>query len=244
MTGRVPSPHKIVRRATLGGLGAARPRQDRSSATRQALVGVARELFATQGFVGTSLDEIVAGAEVTKGALYHHFRGKQDLYAAVVTAVEDDARERVRARVADVVDPWERALVGLREFLAVVRTEEYRRIVILEGPAVLGYERFREQEESSTFGLVSDIVGGLLAPYDLPDSTLTAFTRLFLGAVSATGSSVSLAADPQQASDDAEGAIVLVLAGIRSLLDSAEQAPTAADLAPGLAEGGSGSLRG
>jgi AcrR family transcriptional regulator len=234
MTGRVPSPQQVVRRAT--SLGSARPRHDRSTATKHALVGVARDKFATQGFVGTSLDEIVAGADVTKGALYHHFHGKQDLYAAVVAVVEDEARERIRARVADVVDPWERALVGLREFLAVVRTEEYRRIVILEGPAVLGYERFREQEEGSTFGLVSDIVAGLLAPYDLPDSTLTAFTRLFLGAVSATGSSVSLAADPQQASDDAEGAIVLVLAGIRSLLDSADHAPTAADLAPGLAD--------
>jgi AcrR family transcriptional regulator len=234
MTGRVPSPQQVVRRATA--LGTARPRPDRSSATKHALVRVAREKFATQGFVGTSLDEIVAGAEVTKGALYHHFRGKQDLYAAVVNEVEDGARERIRTGVADVVDPWERALVGLREFLAVVRTEEYRRIVILEGPAVLGYERFREQEESSTFGLVSDIVAGLLAPYDLPASTLTAFTRLFLGAVSATGSSVSLAADPQQASDDAEGAIVLVLAGIRSLLDSAEHAPSATDLAPGLAQ--------
>lgn len=208
--------------------------------TKRALVGVARDLFTRQGYAGTSLDEIVTGAEVTKGALYHHFRGKQDLYAAVVTAVEDDAREQVRARVAGVDDPWERALVGLREFLAVARSDEYRRIVILEGPAVLGYERFREQEESSAFGLVRDVVTGLLAPYDLTDSTLVAFTHLFLGAVSATGSSVSLAADPEQAADDAEGAIVLVLAGIRSLLDSAETVPTAETLAPGLA----GSARG
>ncbi len=191
----------------------------RRAHTRRALVSVARDLFARQGFAATSLEEIVSGAHVTKGALYHHFRGKQDLYGEVLATVEDDARERIRARIADVADPWERALVGLREFLAVAQGEEYRRIVILEGPVVLGYERFREQEERSTYGLVQDIVGGLLSPYDLPESQLAAFTRLFFGAMSATASAVAQSPDPQQAADDAEGAVVLVLAGIRSLLD-------------------------
>lgn len=191
----------------------------RRAHTKRALVSVARDLFAQQGYTATSLEEIVAGAEVTKGALYHHFTGKQDLYGAVLAAVEDDARQQIRARIEDVSDPWERALMGLREFLTIARGEEYRRIVILEGPAVLGYERFREQEERSTYGLVQDIVRGLLEPYDLPESQLAAFTRLFFGAMSATASSVALAPDPQQASDDAEGAVVLVLAGIRSLLD-------------------------
>ncbi|QIK65668.1 TetR/AcrR family transcriptional regulator [Nocardioides sp. HDW12B] len=191
----------------------------RRAHTKRALVSVARDLFARQGFAATSLEEIVAGADVTKGALYHHFRGKQDLYGEVLATVEDDARERIRARIADVADPWERALVGLREFLTVAQGEEYRRIVILEGPVVLGYERFREQEERSTYGLVQDIVGGLLSPYDLPESQLAAFTRLFFGAMSATASAVAQAPDPQQAADDAEGAVVLVLAGIRSLLD-------------------------
>ena len=125
--------------------------------------------------------------------------------------------------------------MGLREFLAVAQGEEYRRIVILEGPVVLGYERFREQEERSTVGLVQDIVASLLEPYGLPEGTIAVFTRLFFGAMSATGSAVSLADDPQQAADDAEGAIVLVLAGIRSLVQSDADLPTAEQLAPGLA---------
>ena len=110
----------------------------------------------------------MADAEVTKGALYHHFTGKQDLYGAVLAAVEDDARQQIRAHIEDVSDPWERALMGLREFLTIARGEEYRRIVILEGPAVLGYERFREQEERSTFGLVQDIVGPARRPTSCP----------------------------------------------------------------------------
>jgi AcrR family transcriptional regulator len=224
MSSKVPTPQTLLRKATR--------RQEYSTSTKRALVDVALELFTRQGYAKTSLDEIVAGARVTKGALYHHFSGKQELFESVFMAVEDTASTRIRAAIRHVQDPWERAITGLREFLAVTRTEEYRRIVIQEGPSVLGYERFREQEERSTFGLVQDIVASLLVSYDLPDSTVQAFTRLFFGAMSATGSAVSMAEDPQQASDEAEGAIVLVLAGIRSLVESNAELPTAVDLAP------------
>ncbi len=228
--------HDLLKRA-----GRVSRRQEYSASTKRALVDVARERFATQGYAGTSLDEIVAGARVTKGALYHHFKGKRDLFEATFEAVEDAASDRIRDAIRTVDDPWERAITGLREFLSVTRTEEYRRIVIQEGPSVLGYERFREQEERSTFGLVHDIVASLLEPYALPESTVQVFTRLFFGAMSATGSAVSLAEDPQQAADDAEGAIVLVLAGIRSLVQGDAELPTAEQLAPGLARDRDGS---
>ena len=223
MTAKVPSPQGLLRKASKAGR-----RQEYSAGTKRALVDVALELFATKGYAGTSLDEIVAGARVTKGALYHHFRGKQELFEAAFVSVEDAAAERIRRTIRSVSDPWEKALTGLREFLAVTRTEAYRRIVIQEGPAVLGYERYREHEERSTFGLVQEIVASLLGGHELPATTIEAFTRLFFGAMSATGSAVSMAEDPQQASDDAEGAIVLVLAGIRSLVESGDELPPTA----------------
>ena len=229
MTSKVPLPHELLRRAA----GSGTRRQEYSAATKRALIEVALERFAQQGYAGTSLDEIVAGARVTKGALYHHFKGKQELFEAAFVWVQEAAAERIRSTIRSTKDPWEKAVTGLREFLAVTRTEAYRRIVIQEGPAVLGYERYRELEEHSTFGLVQDIVSSLLGSYALPASTLEAFTRLFFGAMSATGASVSAAEDPQQASDDAEGAIVLVLAGIRSLVESNTEPPTAADLTSG-----------
>ena len=227
MTAKVPSAQELLRKASK----AARPpkgtrRQEYSASTKRALVEVAIELFTEKGYAGTSLDEIVAGARVTKGALYHHFKGKQELFESAFVSVEDAAAERIRRAIRSVADPWEKALTGLREFLAVTRTESYRRIVIQEGPAVLGYEHYREQEERSTFGLVQEIVASLLAEHQLPNTTLEAFTRLFFGAMSATGSAVSTAEDPQQASDDAEGAIVLVLAGIRALVESGEEPAT------------------
>ena len=226
MTAKIPLPHDLVRKAGR--------RQEYSASTKRALVVAALERFARQGYSGTSLDEIVAAARVTKGALYHHFKGKQELFEAAFVEVEEQASERIRTAIRNIRDPWEKALTGLREFLAVTRTEAYRRIVIQDGPAVLGYERYREREESSTFGLVQEIVATLLVDYELPESTVAAFTRLFFGAMSATGSAVSTADDPQQASDDAEGAIVLVLAGIRSLVEGGAELPTAEDLAPSL----------
>lgn len=232
---KVPLGPDLLRRATRGaarGTSRGSTRQEYSASTKKALVDVARRLFAERGYAGASLDEIVAGADVTKGALYHHFKGKQELFEAVFEAVESTAVERIREALGQSEDPWERSLAGIREFLAVTCEAEYRRVVIQDGPAVLGYERYRRQEERSTFGLVQDAVGSLLAGYDLTPSVVEAFTRLFFGAMSATGAAVATAEDPQQAGDDAEGAIVLVLAGIRSLLDSGEELPTAADLAP------------
>ena len=229
MTGKFPRP--------LGPAGLVRKggrRQEYSASTKQALVEAALERFSTQGYARSSLDEIVAAARVTKGALYHHFKGKQDLFEAAFMDVEERASDRIRSAISSIRDPWEKALVGLREFLAVTRTEAYRRIVIQDGPAVLGHERYREREESSTFGLVQDIVASLLEDHELPATTVEAFTRLFFGAMSVTGAAVSTADDPQRASDDAEGAIVLVLAGIRSLVEGGAGLPTASDLAPDL----------
>ncbi len=219
----VPSPQDLLRKATR--------RQSFSATTRKSLLTVAAELFTSQGYAGTSLDEIVAGAKVTKGALYHHFKGKTDLFEEVFVAVEDAAAAQIAAAIRPVPDPWEKAVAGLREFLSITRTDAYRRVVIQEGPVVLGYERYREHEERSTYGLVLEIVSGILSPYELPDATVHAFARIFFGAMSATGSAVSTAQDADRASADAEGAIVLILAGLRSLVESGGPLPTAEELA-------------
>src|SRR3954451_10391206 len=137
-------------------------RQQYSASTKRALVDVAEQLFTEHGYAATSLDAIVAGARVTKGALYHHFSGKQALFEAVFERVEDDASKRIQRALRGKKDPWTKALEGLRAFLVVVQEPAYRRIVIQEGPAVLGYERFREQEERSTFANVLDIVRSVL----------------------------------------------------------------------------------
>ena len=139
-------------------------------------------------------DAIVGGARVTKGALYHHFSGKQALFEAVFERVEADSSRAIQKALRGKKDPWEKAQAGLRSFLAVVQEPRYRRIVIQEGPSVLGYERFREQEERSTFATVVDIVRSVLSAgtWELDEPMIQTFSRIFFGAMSSAGEDVAV----------------------------------------------------
>jgi AcrR family transcriptional regulator len=205
-------PHKVLRKRSGGSR-----REEYSAATRAALVEVALELFTEHGYAATSLAEIVAGARVTKGALYHHFSGKQALFEAVFEQVEDRATASIAATVHTHEDPWEKAQAGLAAFLEVLQEPAYRRVVISEGPAVLGYERFREQEHRSTYGIVQEIVSALLASQRLEPSMVETFSRVFFGAMSAAGAAVSSAPDPARASREVDAVIGFILSGLRRL---------------------------
>jgi AcrR family transcriptional regulator len=218
-------PKKVLRKVH----GTSR-RQEYSASTKRALVDVATELFTAQGYAGTSLDEIVSGARVTKGALYHHFSGKQALFEAVFVRVEDGASDSIKRAVRGTKDPWDKAMAGLRAFLDVLQRPEYRRLVIQEGPAVLGYEKYREQEERSTYGIVQDIVSSVLATYELEKSMVETFSRVFFGAMSAAGSAVSSAEDTRRASAEVEAAIAFILAGLRQQAESGGTLPRPDDL--------------
>lgn len=204
-------------------------RQQYSAATRRALIDLGEQLFTEHGYSAASLDAIVAGAEVTKGALYHHFSGKQALFEAVFERVESEAARTIQDSLKGHDDPWDKALAGLRAFLDVVQQPGYRRIVILEGPAVLGYARFREQEERSTFANVLDIVGSVLeaGEWDLDDAMKETFTRIFFGAMSSAGESVSTSEDPIAAAMRVEAAITFILAGMQALAESGVELPSA-----------------
>lgn len=210
-------------------------RQEYSSSTKRALIKVARDLFTEQGYGSTSLDTVVAGARVTKGALYHHFGGKQALYEAVFEQVEQEASRRIARALEGSRDPWVKAAAGLRAFLDVVQDPSYQRIVIQEGPAILGYERFREQEERSTFGIVQDIVRSVLASgsYELDEPMLGTFSRIFFGAMSAAGEYVTSSDKPAQAVAQVEVAIGFILQGLRQLAEEGATLPDPSTLLAG-----------
>ena len=120
-----------------------------------------------------------------------------------------------------------KALSGLRAFLAVVQEPRYRRIVIQEGPAVLGYERYREQEERSTFANVLDIVRSVLeaGKWQLDEPMLQTYARIFFGAMSSAGESVATAADPEDAADRVEAAIAFLLSGVQMMVENGLELP-------------------
>jgi len=206
--------------------GASR-RAQYSASTKRALVDVAEELFTENGYAATSLDAIVAGAQVTKGALYHHFSGKQAIFEAAFERVESRATAGIASAKDEHRDPWEKAQAGLRAFLEAVQEPAYRQIVISDGPSVLGHERYREQEERSTFANVLDIVRSVLnaGDWDLDEDMLQTFARIFFGAMSSAGESVSSAEDPEVAAARVETAIGFILAGFQSLSDAGVELP-------------------
>ena len=118
----------------------------------------------------------------------------------------------------------------MRAFLEAVQEPAYRQVVVSDGPSVLGHERYREQEERSTYALVDEIVRSVLTAEgrDLDDAMLDTFTRIFFGAMSAAGGSVAVSDDPAAAALRVETAIGVILAGLQRLLDEGAGA-----LAPG-----------
>ena len=211
-----PRAAKVIRATTR----AHTRRHDYSSSTRRSLVACATELFTERGYAGTSLDEVVAAAQVTKGALYHHYSGKQALFEAVFEATEDEAVQHITQEIRKVEDPWERATIGVRAFMEVCQQPRFRRIVMQEGPVALGFDRFREADERNTYGLVRDIVMQVLRSYDVPPSIIETFTRVFYGAMTSAGMSVASAEDPEAAGREVETVIGIVLAGLRQLAES------------------------
>lgn len=193
-----------------------------SASTKKALIDVAEEVFTDHGYAAASLDTIVAGARVTKGALYHHFSGKQALFEAVFERVEADASQTIQKAIKGVRDPWKKAMAGVEAFMDIVQQPRYRRIVIQEGPSVLGYERFREQEERTTYANVVEIVRAVLTAgtWELEEPMLQTFARIFFGTMSAAGEVVATATDAELAAQRVETAVEFLLNGIKSLVES------------------------
>src|SRR5258708_37219065 len=123
----------------------ARTKHDlRSEATRQALVRSARALFGARGYADVGTEEIVRAAGVTRGALYHQFRDKTDLFAAVAEEVEAEIADRIAAGAAtEATEPMDVLRAGARLFLDACAEPEVERIVLLDAPSVLGWQAWR-----------------------------------------------------------------------------------------------------
>jgi AcrR family transcriptional regulator len=173
------------------------------------------ELFTKRGYAGASLDEVTKRARVTKGALYHHFSGKQALFEAAFDAVETKFMRRLAEIVSAPGDPWETAIAGLRAYVRVCLEPSYQRIVIHEAPVVMGWERWREAEEHFSYGLLRTAIELLIDSGEIEDMPVETTSRLLFGALSAGASTIAAASDPKKASAEVERTIVRVVEGLR-----------------------------
>ncbi len=141
---------------------------EQADRTRANLMQVARMLFAERGYAGTATEEIVQQAGVTRGALYHHFRDKRELFEAVFIEVQQEMRDRISAASRNAGgEPWQGFRAGFDVYLDHSMDSAVRRILLLDAPSVLGWERWREIDASLAMlrnGLTSLRASGGLAP--------------------------------------------------------------------------------
>ena len=125
---------------------ARRTQAERTEATTTALVDAARELFAQDGYAATSLDAVAAKARVTKGAVYHHFQGKQQLFEAVFAREVERLCAVMPAVYASKRDPWDAFEACCRAFLEECLEPGLQRIMLLDALAAMGWEGVRRME--------------------------------------------------------------------------------------------------
>jgi AcrR family transcriptional regulator len=190
---------------------------ERSAATRAALVAAARELFSQRSYSSVATEEIVRRARVTRGALYHHFKDKRDLFRAVHEQLESELVEAIGAEFARVgsTDPAEALAVGVRSFLDACTDPAFARITLVDAPAVLGWAEWRRIDEQYALAL---IVAGLTGAMDagvLRAQPVRPLAQLVLAAMGEAGLVIANAPDPAAVRDELEAALLAWLDGLR-----------------------------
>ena len=189
---------------------------EQSDATRSSLLRVARELFTEQGYAATSTTEIADRAGVTRGALYHHFAAKDDLFRAVFEELEAEVANHVAREALVGADPLEQLRLGGRAFLDACVDPAVQRIVLLEGPGVLGWETWQEIEERYGYGLVAGGVEAVIAAGLVDAQPVGPLAHVLFGALSQAGLMVARADDAGSARSDMEAAMDRLLDGLRA----------------------------
>ena len=195
-------------------IGVKSRRSQHTADTRTALLKAARRLFGQRGYAAVSLDEVCARARLTKGALYHHFENKQDLFLAVYEQVEEEFLKEGTSAVAEGQDLWGALSAAGGAFLDLCCRADIRQIVV-EAPAVLGWEATRTAETKYALGQLQDgiraaVDGGLLES-DSPEVLANLIFALFHEA----GMTVAEASDPDRARAAATAELDRVLLGLR-----------------------------
>jgi AcrR family transcriptional regulator len=171
---------------------------NRSAATQDALVRAARPLFAQHGFGAVSTEAIVRAAGVSRGAMYHQFKDKTALFEAVFEAVEQDVTARLDATVAQAGNPDPIALMelGAHAWLDVSAEPEVQQIVLLDAPAVLGWERWRELGMKYGIGLVEAILAHAISVGRIEAQPVKPLAHVLIGSLDEAAMYVVRAEDP------------------------------------------------
>ena len=188
----------------------------RSEATRGKLIAAARELFAKRGYADVGTEEIVKRAKVTRGALYHHFEDKRDLFRAVHETLEGEGIEKIASAVADAGsdDPIAAMKVAISAFLDSTVEPGRSRITLIDAPSVLGWAEWREIDNRHGLALARAALEGAMDAGRIPRQPSEPLAHLFVAALGEAGIMVATAEDPKATRAEVEGALNAMVDGL------------------------------
>lgn len=157
--------------------------KEETNETISKLKEVARKHFTVHGYAATVLDEIVKDAKLTRGAVYHHFGSKKGLFLAVLESVQSEVAERVETESGKSTDVWDQLILGCRAFVTTAVEEKNKRIMLIDGPAVLGWETWRSMDEKGSMRLLHEQLQLMQQQGYFESVSIDALTHILSGAL-------------------------------------------------------------
>ncbi len=193
-----PSPDSMTKRAARG------------RATREQLIEVATRLFAERGYEDTSIEAVLAAAGVSRGALYHHFAGKDALFEAVVESVEDRITAEMTAAIGAEQDPMAVLRAGALAWIDLAGNPVIQRVILTDAPSVLGWERWRAMDQN-TFITARALLQAVADAGQLAPGLVDSFAHMILAALDEMALVIARAEDPGAAMAEGRVAVVELL---------------------------------
>jgi AcrR family transcriptional regulator len=179
----------------------------RGEATRAQLIAIATRLFAEHGYEGTSIEAVLREAGVSRGSLYHHFAGKEALYEAVVEDVETKVGMQTLAAAGDATGPVDALRKGFIEWIRLASDPVVQRILLIDAPSVLGWQKWRAMEERHALGLIRSVLQEIADQGDLRPELVGTLAHVLLASVNEVALLVARADDQEAAMKNGADAI-------------------------------------
>jgi AcrR family transcriptional regulator len=186
---------------------------ERGRSTRARLVAVATELFAERGFDKTSVELVLERAAVSKGSLYHHFANKEALFEAVLDTVEAGVATATVNAARGHEDPIEALRAACKGWLRLARDPVVRQVVLIDAPAIMGWQKWREIDERHAFGILKRAIDATAAP-ETSGLGSDVIAHILLASIIEIAMLIARAERPRKALTDGDAALDRLLAGL------------------------------
>ncbi|MFD0676375.1 MULTISPECIES: TetR/AcrR family transcriptional regulator [unclassified Paenibacillus] len=190
--------------------------KEETTETINKIIDVARSYFTKHGYADSTLEDIANEAELTRGSIYHHFRNKKGLFHVVLESVQKEVAERIETEAAKSDDVWEQLLLGCRAFVAAAVEPQNKRVMLIDGPAVLGWETWRIMDEHNSMRLLRGQLQIMEQQGCLKPVSIDAMTHCLSGSLNESALWITQMPDYQQSLEATMRVISHMLTGFKS----------------------------